>query len=274
MTFDEVNIYIENPEFAQIFKNMLDSIPKRVQANYMFYNALLSKREYVVHDFYTTLKDVTFLSKREFCFNRLGRIFNRAVPVLYYNFFVTSHNSETVHNITKNIKNQYVEELIKLSYSDETVFNVTQYYETLEILYGYFESLKDESHLEPYYSDLNLNKSSFYENFLEAHKILKKDTDTFYDLLSLLRGNAFFDPTTLRIGLPATIMEVPLLSTNYPIAINYGGFGFLFAHELAHALLSNPLVDYPRTEDNFECIVKQYGNHTIFGSNMKVTPFT
>jgi putative endopeptidase len=46
--------------------------------------------------------------------------------------------------------------------------------------------------------------------------------------------NAYYDPAMNNINLPAAILQSPFFDAKAPAAINYGGIGFVVAHEMTH----------------------------------------
>lgn len=268
---DELIIYIRDPDFVSTFKYILDNTPRRVLANYMFYKALISMLEYIVHDFNTPLREIPYSSKEDFCLKMVSKVFEKAIAVTYLNNYATPQSLEGIRNIVENIKAQYLKELIKVGYPQLTIQNVVKFYETMEIIYGYDKRLINNSTIDAYYAYLHPGQASFYQLMLLAVKRAKEDRKlNNEELLTKLAANAYFDPYTKDISISAPLMEATFVSLEYPWAINYGRFGFIFAHELAHGLLFNPLNEAQRTKQNEECILRQYGNITVYEPDVMV----
>lgn len=282
----ELKVNLHKPSFVSKFKEILETTPKRIQANYLFYNALKSVLEYLIDNFDTPLKKSNFRSKETFCLNQVLTYFDKAAVSIYLKRFVSPENIKATYDIVESIKAQYLQQMINFGYPDEDVENLKSFYRnTLKIVNGYDQRWMKDDFIEEYYSDLNFLKSSFYEMMLEAKNFVirkqfeeseesedfeEEDSTNTDDVLENLVANAYFDRRAQKIVISAPILEAPLLSPKYPSALNYGRFGFIFAHELAHALLTNPLKDAFRTIQNTQCIIKQYGNISVFEPSVMV----
>lgn len=55
-----------------------------------------------------------------------------------------------------------------------------------------------------------------------------------------------------------TKISAPYYSKHYPEFINFGRFGAIFGHELAHAFIGGPLSSLKRTLSNRKCLRDQY----------------
>ncbi|KAI8144183.1 hypothetical protein BJV82DRAFT_513660 [Fennellomyces sp. T-0311] len=146
--------------------------------------------------------------------------------------------------------------------------------------------------LKQYYQAMTLTPDSLIANELSAQKwklerINSKmaspvDKDEWFMTPSTV--NAYYNPTTNEIALPAGILQSPVYANDVPDYLNYGAMGFLVGHELTHGFDSSgrqydgdgKLNDWwtnktaQSFKDKAQCFVNQYNSFTVEGSNGEV----
>lgn len=108
---------------------------------------------------------------------------------------------------------------------------------TLQAMVGYPEVWRD-------YSGLAVSRQSYVGNWLSAQAFevrrqiakLGKPTDRSEWYLSPQTNNAYYEPTTNQIVLPAGILQPPFFDAQASDAVNYGALASTIGHELLHAL--------------------------------------
>ncbi|KAF7729759.1 hypothetical protein EC973_003837 [Apophysomyces ossiformis] len=196
----------------------------------------------------------------------------------------------------ESIKDMFVSRLPELTWLDaETRKKAVEKVDKLISKMGYPTGSPDVMSpvsLSDYYSALNVDKDSFFNNFREARRWavtqewreVGKTPDRFKWLMTPMEVNAYFNPVFNEIVFPAGILQKPFFSTDYPEYLNYGGIGTVMGHELTHGFDNNGrqfdgdgrLIEWWTNEtaaafDKYaQCFVKQYSNFTIEDSQGKI----
>lgn len=92
------------------------------------------------------------------------------------------------------------------------------------------------------YSNVNVNKHTFYENLLSAGRNefafqlnkLNKPVDKTEWGMTPPTINAYYNPSFNEIVFPAGILQFPFFDPDADDAINYGGIGMVIGHEMTH----------------------------------------
>ena len=101
---------------------------------------------------------------------------------------------------------------------------------------------------------------TYFNNMIKINQVAikytgllqKNSTDRDMWLMSPYTVNAFYNPATNDITLPAAILQSPLYDKNSSYESNLGGIGFIIAHEITHAFDSNgALFDEKGTLNNW-----------------------
>ena len=111
----------------------------------------------------------------------------------------------------------------------------------------------DPAALHQYYEALNVSKTDFFENALEANifstkrrfAALGKPTDRNEWGMTVPTVNAYFNPPGNEIVFPAGIMQSPVFyEPSVPQYLSYGAFGAVSGHELSHGKSLAPSSTY------------------------------
>ncbi|KAK6034980.1 peptidase family M13 [Cooperia oncophora] len=108
---------------------------------------------------------------------------------------------------------------------------------------AYPEFILDSKKLDNYYDNFSVKERDSYSQMVE--KLLR--WEIVFDLKRLLEPvdrtefdfspaevNAFNEPESNAIGLPAAVLQAPFFHQSFPRAINYGGLGATIGHEITH----------------------------------------
>lgn len=93
------------------------------------------------------------------------------------------------------------------------------------------------SYLENYHGKLVPDEASFYKVALAVEKLKPTQHRRPFrtsELCAFAQADVFSRPPNVQFSV--RVMEAPLVSHDYPPALNYGDFGLLFAHKWVHAL--------------------------------------
>lgn len=92
------------------------------------------------------------------------------------------------------------------------------------------------------YSKLQVNRDGYVQNVMHANQFLinrdldkiGKPVDRSEWAITPQTINAYYDPSMNNINIPAGILQPPFYDPAAPAAVNYGGIGFVIAHEITH----------------------------------------
>jgi predicted metalloendopeptidase len=140
------------------------------------------------------------------------------------------------------------------------------------------------------YGSLYIQPHQFFENVLYSTQfsvlqtVGRLGTKVRKDIWQMTAPtvNAYYDPTLNTINFPAGIIQPTLFSLDYPMAINYGGFGATAGHELSHGF-DDQGRQYDGTGklttwwtnssvENFkvraQCYIDQYSGYSVLGTHL------
>ncbi|KAK5820687.1 hypothetical protein F5H01DRAFT_378077 [Linnemannia elongata] len=142
--------------------------------------------------------------------------------------------------------------------------------------------------LDTFYKGYVVEKRDFFGNQLRYMRwiasktfgelLMPVDRDSMGDM-SLATVNAYYNPRSNAIYIPAGILQLPFFNIENPEYVNYGSMGVVGGHEIGHAFDNNGrhydsigrLANWwtnatsQAFEDKAQCFVNQYGNFTIKG---------
>lgn len=146
---------------------------------------------------------------------------------------------------------------------------------------GYPEKWRD-------YSTLMIDRGPYVLNVIRANTFLvkrdlnkiDKPVDRTEWQMTPQTINAYYDPSMNNINLPAAILQAPFFDAKAPAAINYGGIGFVAAHEITHGFddsgaqfdgkgnlknwwTADDLIKFKQATD---CIASQFSQYRVAGN--------
>ncbi|BGP17139.1 hypothetical protein JCM10213_005237 [Rhodosporidiobolus nylandii] len=181
---------------------------------------------------------------------------------------------------------------------EETREKAREKVEAIKVKIGYPTSSPNTSSpesIERYYSlNLPIEKDDFVGNVLRSRvadqrrmwaKVGMERDEGEWDMVPS-EVNAYYQPSANEIVFPAGILQTPFFNVDWPEYLNFGAFGGVASHELAHASdQAGRLYDgqgYLRDwwtkeaakafEERQQCFREQYRNYTITGPDGKEHP--
>ncbi|KAF9354253.1 hypothetical protein BGX34_011125 [Mortierella sp. NVP85] len=152
---------------------------------------------------------------------------------------------------------------------------------------------RNSSSIDEFYSAFRVDGQDHFGNQVRAKIFwaqvkfgrLHKDYDPRHMGNSAPTNNAYNSLRTNTIVFPAARLQSPMLNTDFPEYLNYAAIGMTVAHEITHSFDNNG-IDYdeagresdwfkPSREafnDRAQCLVKQFSNFKIPGSDGKDYP--
>jgi len=213
-------------------------------------------------------------------------------------FFVEKAFSEEAKEfgdrIVYDIKNQFIKKLKGAEWMSKDVRQLgTEKVHNIVQKIGYptkSPDIRDSSALNYYYEDVNISRTTFFENALSIAKFdtkhewsaLGKPTNRDEWGMTADTVNAYYNPAGNEIVFPAGIMQAPVFyDPSIPQYLSYGAFGSVSGHELSHAFDSTGR-HYDETgnftdwwnnktveafKDKAQCFVDQYHDFTVPNPN-------
>lgn len=200
-------------------------------------------------------------------------------------------NKKMAETVVGEIKESFKRKLLTTTWLDEdTVALAMQKAVAVKDAIGYPDIIQNKTAMDSMFLDLNPISKTFFDINIELHehdfkqslkKLLKPaNIDDWTERTTAL--NAFFSHTSNEIVLPAGILQPPAYKSDYPQSLNFGGIGFVVAHELTHGFDdSGRRFDshgninewwkndtLKKFNDKAQCFVEQYSQFNSFGGRI------
>lgn len=176
------------------------------------------------------------ISEKEKIIRTVNEIFGDIFGEYYLKNYFQSHSKEYIEKMVASLrktlkKNLQNNDWLALKTKKTALKKLAQ----LKFVIGCKPQIKD-------YSALRVNDDVYVLNKMRANLFLKQNALKQIDkpianFCTLLPHsiNAFYNPSRNRVEIPAGILQPPFFDLEAPPAINYGGIGFIIAHEMMHA---------------------------------------
>ncbi len=240
---NEINIC--QPKFIEGFNTILKETSVNDWKIILKWNLLNSYASYLTKDFITARFEFygTYLYGQKTIRPRWKRVLNEtdgALGELLGQLFVEKYfppaakkrMTELVLNLKKAMKVR-IENLAWMS--SATKIEAIEKLNGMNFKIGYPDLWKD-------YSGINITKTSYLENVLEASKFntafemnkIGKPVDKNEWEMTPQTVNAYYSPDKNEIVFPAGILQPPFFDMNADDAANYGAIGAIIGHEMTH----------------------------------------
>jgi len=168
--------------------------------------------------------------------NKENEMLGFAIGKRYVEQTFPASSKVKVQEILTNIRAALKNDLKTLSWmTPETRKAAIQKLNRMEERIGYPDQWRNYASLMidrgPYI--LNVMRAEEFNIRRELNKIGKPVDRTEWDMTPQT-VNAYYDPSTNRINMPAGILQPPFFDPNAPAAVNYGAIGFVMGHEITH----------------------------------------
>ncbi|PEN88559.1 hypothetical protein CN553_23460 [Bacillus cereus] len=290
-TINELQAYSKNIDFKKFFIDVVGKEPKQISVAHSKYfenfDKIINEKNwskikswtyatFVAHsapvlsdDFVNTSEQLKrSLSGQEKqtptkdrIYTIVNSVFEDVLGQYYAETYFGSEAKQNATGMVHNIIGIYRNNLLKNDWmSKETKTEAIKKLDTMKINVGYPDKLDDIYSL--YKVDEN---KTLFENvqFIRAiiikNNIAKIDQPTDRDTWCIAPNivNASYNLLTNTITLPAVMFQPPFYDKNQSASQNYGGIGFVIAHEISHSFDTNGakhdalgnLVNWWRTED-------------------------
>jgi len=250
------------------------------------YNRVLTGKETEAPRWETCVKSVAGLDDN-FLYMYEGSLSN-AVGSMYAKAYFPASSKVIADEIGQNIREEFKIALDQLNWMDDLTREQAHIkLDKMKSFIAYAEEILDDSKINQYYQDFELDSPIYLNNLLT----LKKFIGDYY--VKELRNpidkhswkthggagimSAYYQSTDNTITIPAGILDDVFFQSDRPSYMNYGTIGMVFGHEITHGFDDQGsqrdgdgnLVNWwePATKKNYleraRCIVEQYGNYSV-----------
>ncbi|MCT4614799.1 MAG: M13 family metallopeptidase [Marinifilaceae bacterium] len=159
-----------------------------------------------------------------------------AVGEVYVAKFFPPKAKQRIDELVNNVKLALGDRINNLEWmSDETKVKAHEKLNAFKVKIGYPDKWKD-------YSELNINRDSYYQNVLNASIFefkenlakIGKPVDKAEWGMTPQTVNAYYHPLHNEIVFPAAILQPPFFYMDADDAVNYGAIGVVIGHEMTH----------------------------------------
>ncbi|XP_026670737.1 neprilysin-2 isoform X1 [Ceratina calcarata] len=289
-------VIVSVPSYITNLEKLLDSTPKRVQANYVMWRAAASSVSYLTDDirkrqlqYSTALSGRTERESRwKECTDTVSGSLAISVGAMYVRKYFKEDAKKNAVEMVADIREEFTKILKKVDWmDDETRKSALKKAASMSSHIAYPDELLDDKKLEEFYEKLELTTDNYLEgilnltlfgveySFSKLRKPVNKSDWVTHGRPAIV--NAFYSSIENSIQFPAGILQGAFFSNDRPRYMNYGAIGFVIGHEITHGFddqgrqfdKDGNLVDWwaPQTKENYleraECIIHQYGNYTV-----------
>lgn len=181
------------------------------------------------------------IPKEEKAINAVDSLLSEPFGKIYIEKYFSDRTKKNVEEITKEIINTYEKRIDNLDWmSNETKTKAKEKLDKIGVQIGYPDKWKDYSEVEIRSFEEggslleNLNNIAKFEEDKQVEKI-NKTVDKNEFLCSPQTINAFYNPTTNTITVPAGILQQPFYDESGKKEKILGGIGAVIGHEISHA---------------------------------------
>jgi len=287
-------ISVESPEYIKQFKELIEKVPARVQANCLFWNAIPIKYLIPLRDIHHKYSKIQTGQKKlsplsHLCITSFPDSLNIAVGAMFIRAEDYRTTKDEVTAMVENFRKVFVKMLNDLDWMDaKTKKEAINKANLLFLRIGYPDEMLDNNQINEYYRDVKLPVNQTYlqnqltlTNFWRKKDLEKLENFNKLDWIhesKVTVVNGYYNLVENSIIFPiGFLMNGPFFNAKFPKSMNYGATGFAIGHELTHGFDNrgslrdgNGNVEnwwQPETGKKYlrrsNCIEEQYGNMTM-----------
>jgi|APTNR8051073442_1049403.scaffolds.fasta_scaffold00204_27 putative endopeptidase len=212
----------------------------------------------------------------------VDRSIGHALAQLYVKKYFPEEAKQRMMVLVDNLKKSFEARVNKLEWmSDSTKAKALEKLGTFREKIGYPEKWRD-------YSNVSVNKDTYFENWLSASKNeylymlakIDKPIDKTEWRTTPPTVTASNNPSQNEINFPAGILQPPYFDLNADDALNYGGIGMVIGHEITHSFDDQGAQfdkdgnvknwwtkdDYEQFKAKTQQVIDQYNQFTVLDS--------
>ncbi|XP_029343547.1 neprilysin-2 [Acyrthosiphon pisum] len=295
-------LLVSSMKFLEDLLTLLNKTPKRVQANYVIQRSVIDSLSYLTEELrnrnYKYMKELKpnfkVYPRRAQCATISTTLFDLAIVSLYVRRVFNENAKQNALRMVNGIKEELYKTLSSNDWMDDrTREKAMDKAKAMTHDIAYPDELLDDSKLNAYYENLDVNDQYFYTSILNFTKfktdnyfsmLMKTKPDWVFDTTFVANVNAQYGLRSNNIVLPAGILQGAFFSNDRPQYMIYGGIGFIIGHEITHGFDSTgKRFDMHGNKTNWwteetnkrfmekqSCFINQYGNYTVHEIGLKV----
>ena len=247
-----VNVAV--PKYITDFRNLITTVPARVQANYMVWRSIMNKMGYLNDSalkiklaYEKNLWGITQEAPRwEKCVGSTrSSIVGQAVGSMYVREFFKINSKNVTNQIVDNVLEEFKIMLNESNWIDsKTKLEAIKKVDAITSHIAYQYEILDDSLMNEFYKHIDLKKESYLKNKIQLNQFhlknnlenLRKPIDpmSWKTRMQAYMVNAEYNPHENSINIPAGIIDGVWFDTDRPQYMNYGALGLVIGHELTH----------------------------------------
>ena len=236
---------VEQVDPIQEVARLMNTLPLSKHVSYLEYNLLDAAASCLSDDFVAARFDFygKVLSGRQVnqprwkrAVNSVNGMLGELVGEMYVEKYFPAAAKERMVKLVKNLQTALGERIDAQEWmSDSTKIRAHEKLATFHVKVGYPDKWKD-------YSKLEIKNDSYWANvcrasewgFNDMYSRIGKPVDKDEWLMTPQTVNAYYNPSTNEICVPAAILQPPFFNMEADDAANYGAIGVVIGHEMTH----------------------------------------
>ncbi|CAH0703542.1 unnamed protein product [Spodoptera exigua] len=249
---DEVAI-VSVPKYISDLELLLETTPKRVQANYVMWRVAGASVSYLTDNlrrrqlaYVTALSGKTERESRwKECADTTSVSMSIAVGALYIRKYFNENSKANALEMVNDIRQQFRKTLNEVDWMDEKTRQAAlEKADSMASHIAYPSEMLDNDKLAKFYDGLEMSSDKLMESVLNltlfgTEYLFGKLREPVNKTDWVTHGrpaivNAFYSSIENSIQFPAGILQGAFFSAKRPAYMNYGAIGFVIGHEITH----------------------------------------
>ncbi|EAQ84203.1 hypothetical protein CHGG_10607 [Chaetomium globosum CBS 148.51] len=245
-------ILVNSPDFWPGYSNLVANHSRAAVQGFMMWTAINTVGKYIGDPDLQALLGVSpspKVERWETCIDEIDKMARHIKDHYFISATYPELTLQAADKMTTNVKAEFRKRLEGFKWmSASSRKRALQKVDNMVQNIGYPRSnpdLRSADSIASYYTGLNFT-SSYFSNVLSSlrfkttkqyAKVTQKPNRNEYD--NVAEVNAFYDPTSNAITIPAGISQLPFFHYHLPDYALYGGLGTIIGHEITHGFDNN-----------------------------------
>ncbi|KAL8588014.1 hypothetical protein ACOMHN_026131 [Nucella lapillus] len=238
-------------DYLRDMMTIVENTNKRTVANYIIWRVVmmlapeLTDQYQEVHNQYKMVLHGMKRGKIRWkkCVENVKELMGLAVGAMFVRDNFRRQSKKTALEMIDDIRDAFNELLMENQWMDQRTKDVAkQKANAVKARIGYPDFITQPVQLDGKYEGLRIEEEQYFHNVLrikqfkaeKKRSILGKPVDKDVWEQAPAEINAFYNPNSNNIMIPAGILQPLFYSANFPKSLNYGGIGVVIGHEITH----------------------------------------